>query len=150
MHQERKVNSRSIQAVVISKSRDMALVQDYLRPEPAADEVVVRLRAAALNRRDYWITQGMYPGLQLPTVPGSDGAGVVIEAGGESGQCWLGTEVVINPAALDAWKTAPATVIVPSATAPPISTSRPTSGSRRRPDVTRAQETSILGQTLRK
>lgn len=37
--------------------------------------VSVRLRAAALNHRDVWIRQGLYAGIRLPCVPGSDGAG---------------------------------------------------------------------------
>ena len=40
-------------------------------------EALVRLRAAALNRRDWWIQQGRYAGLKFPIVLGSDGAGVV-------------------------------------------------------------------------
>ena len=50
-----------------------------LTPDPG--DVVVRIEAAALNRRDYWITQGMYPGIELPCVLGSDGAGVVTKCG---------------------------------------------------------------------
>lgn len=47
---------------------------------------VVELKAAALNRRDYWITKGLYPGLTFPTVLGSDGCGI-----------YQGKEVIINP-----------------------------------------------------
>ena len=64
---------------------------------PAADEVVVQLKAAALNRRDYWITQGMYPGIEPPVVLGSDGAGVVSQTGSGMGNFWEGREVIINP-----------------------------------------------------
>ena len=53
---------------------------------PSEGEVFVRLRSAALNKRDYWITKGKYPGLSFPLVLGSDGAGIVD-----------GREVVINP-----------------------------------------------------
>ena len=60
-------------------------------------EVVVRLRRAALNRRDYWITQGLYPGLQLPVVLGSDGAGEVVAAGEGVDPACLGQPVVIHP-----------------------------------------------------
>lgn len=69
------------------------------RPDlkPAAGEVVVRLHAAALNRRDYWITQGMYPGIQLPVVLGSDGAGTVSACGAGVDPRWLDREVVIHP-----------------------------------------------------
>ena len=58
---------------------------------PRDGETAVRLRAAALNKRDYWITKGKYPGLAFPMVPGSDGAGVVM--GGKFEK----REVIINP-----------------------------------------------------
>lgn len=70
--------------------------RDDLAPNP--DEVVVQLKSASLNRRDYWITQGMYPGIEPPVVLGSDGAGVVTAVGSELGNFWKGREVLINPA----------------------------------------------------
>ncbi|MBI1248856.1 zinc-binding dehydrogenase [bacterium] len=57
----------------------------------------VSLKAAALNHRDYWITQGLYPGIELPKVLGSDGAGIVAEVGDSGDQPWVGKEVIINP-----------------------------------------------------
>jgi zinc-binding alcohol dehydrogenase/oxidoreductase len=44
-------------------------------PQPAKGEVLVNLRAAALNHRDVYITKGQYAGIQLPCILGSDGAG---------------------------------------------------------------------------
>lgn len=65
------------------QSLEMAEVSPTL---PSIGDVYVRLKAAALNKRDYWITQGKYPGLVFPLVLGSDGAGLI------------GTrEVIINP-----------------------------------------------------
>ena len=63
----------------------------------APGEVVVLIMAAALNRRDYWITQGMYPGIKTPIILGSDGAGVVSKIGAGVDTKWLGSEVIINP-----------------------------------------------------
>lgn len=51
-------------------------------PEPGPGEVVVELRAAALNRRDLLVRKGVYP-FPLPLVPGSDGAGVRRDTGEE-------------------------------------------------------------------
>lgn len=65
--------------------------------EPGPNEVVVRLHGAALNRRDYWITQGLYPGINPPVILGSDGAGVVVETGSSLGNFWSGRDVIINP-----------------------------------------------------
>lgn len=69
------------------------------RPDlkPGADEVVVSVRAAAFNRRDWWITQGMYPGIELPCVLGSDGAGVVTKCGEHVDASWQDREVIIDP-----------------------------------------------------
>lgn len=64
---------------------------------PGPNEVVVQLKAAALNRRDYWITQGLYPGIAPPVVLGSDGAGVVGKTGSSLGNYWNNREVIINP-----------------------------------------------------
>jgi NADPH:quinone reductase-like Zn-dependent oxidoreductase len=38
-------------------------------PLPATGEVVVSLRAAALNHRDVWIKLGQYPGSSFPASP---------------------------------------------------------------------------------
>lgn len=67
-------------------------------PKPQRGEVRVKLRAAALNRRDYWITQGQYPGVEPPHVLGSDGVGTVDAVGPET-DCPFSSDqrVVINP-----------------------------------------------------
>lgn len=64
----------------------------------APGQAVVQLKAAALNHRDLFIQQGLYPGIKLPVTPGSDGAGVVMAAGSEADAAWLGRDVIINPA----------------------------------------------------
>ncbi len=50
---------------------------DY--PDPVGKEgwSVVGLAYAAINRRDIWISQGMYAGITLPVVLGSDASGYV-------------------------------------------------------------------------
>jgi NADPH:quinone reductase-like Zn-dependent oxidoreductase len=63
-------------------------VDEIEPPVPAQGEILVRVRAAAFNRRDVFITEGRYPGIALPRTLGSDGAGVYEDT--ES-------EVVIDP-----------------------------------------------------
>jgi zinc-binding alcohol dehydrogenase/oxidoreductase len=72
-------------------------VEDIPIPEPGPREVLVRLRAAALNRRDVFITQGLYPGIVLPRTLGADGAGEIVEAAPGATAPPAGTEVVIDP-----------------------------------------------------
>lgn len=50
-------------------------LDDIPVPTAGEEEVLVRLRAAALNRRDLFITQGLYPNIRMPVTLGSDGAG---------------------------------------------------------------------------
>jgi zinc-binding alcohol dehydrogenase/oxidoreductase len=80
---------------------DELVYEDVPEPEPGPGETVVRLRAAALNRRDLFATQGQYPGVTpdiLPRIPGSDGSGEVVARGEGAEGPDEGTEVVINPA----------------------------------------------------
>jgi NADPH:quinone reductase-like Zn-dependent oxidoreductase len=66
-------------------------------PQPGAGEAVVRLKAAALNHRDVFIWQNLYPNIELPAILGSDGAGVVAAVGEGVDQSLIGQEVVIEP-----------------------------------------------------
>ncbi|MBN2045751.1 MAG: zinc-binding dehydrogenase [Anaerolineales bacterium] len=66
-------------------------------PQPGPGEVLVRLKAAALNRLDLWTRNG-WPGIKIefPFIPGADGAGEVA-ALGEGVVGWeAGTPVSIN------------------------------------------------------
>ncbi len=68
-------------------------------PSPGLGEVLIRVKMAALNRRDASITYGQhYRNIKLPVIPGADGAGVVVELGEGVESVRVGAEVVINPA----------------------------------------------------
>jgi zinc-binding alcohol dehydrogenase/oxidoreductase len=67
------------------------------KPTLAAGEVLIKIKAAGLNRRDYWISIGKYAGLKYPIILGSDGAGIVAGIGEGVDAKWLNKEVVINP-----------------------------------------------------
>jgi zinc-binding alcohol dehydrogenase/oxidoreductase len=80
---------------------DKLSYEDVPEPEPGPGETVVRLHAAALNRRDVFATYGQYPGIKpdiLPCVLGSDGSGEVVACGDGADGPAEGAEVVINPA----------------------------------------------------
>jgi len=56
--------------------------EDISSPEPAENEVVVSIKAAALNFPDYLIVQGLYQFKpDLPFAPGNEGAGVIKKIG---------------------------------------------------------------------
>jgi NADPH:quinone reductase-like Zn-dependent oxidoreductase len=63
-------------------------------PQPRANEVLVRMRAASLNYRDLMMIKGTYnPRLKMPLVPFSDGAGEVVEVGSEVTKWKVGDRV---------------------------------------------------------
>ena len=86
-----------MRAVQLTEVNQLQVV-DVPDPRPTRGEVVVAIRAAALNHRDAWIKAGQYAGLKWPCIPGSDGAGTVIACGDGVDAAWLAREVIINPA----------------------------------------------------
>ena len=69
-------------------------------PQPVCGpgEVLIRIKAAALNHRDEWCRKGLYPNLKDGVILGSDGAGIVVEVGAGVDPSLIGEEVLINPA----------------------------------------------------
>ncbi len=76
---------------------DQVYYGEKQQPEPARGEVLVRTRAAALNHLDLWVLGGL-PGirLEMPHVPGSDGAGVVQGVGEGVTRFAVGDRVMLN------------------------------------------------------
>lgn len=67
-------------------------------PVPRADEVLVRVRACALNHLDLWNRKGLpRPALQLPRVLGSDIAGEVAAVGELVEDIDVDTKIIVNP-----------------------------------------------------
>ena len=83
---------------LVLEAKDQPLAWKEM-PKPILEpgEALVQIKAAALNRRDYWITIGKYAGIKYPTILGSDGAGIVAEVGSDADAHWLNKEVIINP-----------------------------------------------------
>lgn len=83
---------------VICVDKEQALsVQEAPMPQAGPGEVVVKIKAAAFNHRDWWIQKGMYAGLRYPIILGSDGCGVVHAVHDHADSFWVGKEVIINP-----------------------------------------------------
>jgi NADPH:quinone reductase-like Zn-dependent oxidoreductase len=60
----------------------LVLRTDLDQPEPGPDEVLVRVRAASLNFRDFMVAHNQYPvGVKPSVIPLSDGAGDVVAVG---------------------------------------------------------------------
>ncbi len=89
-----------MKAAVIHENGDLdqVVIDDIPSPECMADEVLIEVRAAALNHLDIWVRRGR-PGheLSFPHVLGSDATGVVLETGSDVDHVKPGDKVVINP-----------------------------------------------------
>src|SRR5512143_1218869 len=88
-----------MKAILFHEHGGPAVLQytDFPMPDVARGEVLVHLRAAALNRVDVTVRNG-WPGLklELPHIPGCDGAGTVEAVGEGVSGLQVGDHVVIN------------------------------------------------------
>jgi NADPH:quinone reductase-like Zn-dependent oxidoreductase len=75
---------------------DVLVLEEVPDPVAGPGEVLVRLRASALNHLDIWIRKGL-PSVPKPRILGADGAGVVEALGAGVTGFEPGERVVINP-----------------------------------------------------
>jgi len=71
---------------------------NYPDPQPAADEVVIKVGAATLNYHDIFTRRGM-PGIKvpLPCIAGIDFAGEIVEVGTDVTGWKVGQRVMVDP-----------------------------------------------------
>ncbi len=82
---------------VVFRGKDLPLeVVDAPKPKPVKDQVLIKLKYAALNHRDVWLIREQSQ-LGNGIIPGSDGSGIVEEVGDDVDPMLVGAEVVINP-----------------------------------------------------
>ena len=114
--------SKTIRAAVYEthgNPADVLRVVEQPWPTPAADEVVVQMRAAPLNPADLNAIEGKYPVRPpLPATPGMEGAGVVVEMGSSARGVAVGDQVIL-PHNFGTWREACAIKAEKLVVAPP-------------------------------
>lgn len=87
-----------MKAVFFAEHGDNSVLQygELPEPEPGPGEVRLEVRAAALNRLDIFVRNGI-PGVPLPMIPGGDAAGVVDRIGPGVSGLTPGDRVLIQP-----------------------------------------------------
>jgi NADPH:quinone reductase-like Zn-dependent oxidoreductase len=70
--------------------------EDAPDPQLRKDQVLVRIRACALNHLDIWVRKGL-PGVKLPHILGSDVAGEIVEVGEYVSGFQAGQRVLLAP-----------------------------------------------------
>ncbi|ANU14445.1 Alcohol dehydrogenase [Planococcus halocryophilus Or1] len=76
-------------------------------PEPGDNEVLIQIKACAINNTEIWMREGAYgtdsksgwrpEGVHFPRIPGSDIAGRIIKAGKRVDKSMIGKDVVLFP-----------------------------------------------------
>ncbi len=73
-------------------------IEEIEIPKPTAEEVLIKVFAAAINYRDLRMIEGNYGfKFQYGTIPGSDICGNVVEVGINVSKEWIGKPVIVNP-----------------------------------------------------
>ena len=90
-----------MKAIVFERHGDVKVFKykDVPVPEISAHEVLIRIKATAMNYNDLWARKGL-PGIDFafPHISGSDAAGIVEAVGEEVSRIRVGDEVVVNGA----------------------------------------------------
>jgi NADPH:quinone reductase-like Zn-dependent oxidoreductase len=76
---------------------DVIRIEDVEQPKPGAGEVLLEVRACALNHLDLWVRRGLPIETTMPHIGGSDVAGTVRELGERVSGVQPGTRVVVDP-----------------------------------------------------
>ena len=87
-----------MKAAIFKGSGQPLHVGEFPKPKPIKDQVLIQLKAAALNHRDLWIQQEQEK-IARPegVILGSDGVGVITDVGEDADPLLVGMEAVINP-----------------------------------------------------
>ncbi|MFG6147631.1 zinc-binding dehydrogenase [Halobacillus sp. B23F22_1] len=86
---------------------DKLKVVDIPIPEPKENEVLVKVKACAINNTEIWMREGAYgtgaksgwrpEGVQFPRIPGSDITGEIVKVGSQVDESMSGKDVVLFP-----------------------------------------------------
>ena len=76
---------------------EVVRIEEVPTPTPGPGEVLVQVKAAAMNHLDLWIRRGLPIDTTMPHIGGSDIAGVIAETGEGVDAARVGQRVVVNP-----------------------------------------------------
>ncbi|MFU8812596.1 MAG: alcohol dehydrogenase [Balneolaceae bacterium] len=85
-----------MKAAQISKAgADFELV-DLPKPEPAADEVLIKIEACGICHSDAFVKDGLFPGIEYPRVPGHEVVGTIELTGSDVSMWQTGARVGVG------------------------------------------------------
>lgn len=86
-----------MKALLLNEDKSLE-IKEVDKPIAGPGEVLINLKASALNHREIWIQKGLYPGMTLPCILGADGTGLVTSTGEGVDSKWVDKEIIIYPA----------------------------------------------------
>lgn len=86
-----------MRAVFFNGKENPLEIREIKKPKPTQDQVLIRLRNAALNHRDLWIFKEQSLPEKSEVILGSDGSGIIEAVGDDVDPLLIGMEVIINP-----------------------------------------------------
>jgi NADPH:quinone reductase-like Zn-dependent oxidoreductase len=72
-------------------------MMDLPKPTPDDDEVVIQVKACALNHLDLWVRSGLPAQIPMPHIGGCEAAGIVTEVGRQVKSPTPGQRILISP-----------------------------------------------------
>lgn len=86
-----------MKAALFKAKNQPLVVEDIKKPKPIKDQVLIKLKYAALNHRDLWLMEEQAQTFPNGLILGSDGCGVIEDVGEDADPLLVGAEVIINP-----------------------------------------------------
>ena len=80
---------------------DVLQLMDLPKPVPDDDEVVIQVKACALNHLDLWVRSGLPAKIPMPHIGGCEAVGIVAEVGRKVTNLKVGDRVLISSGLAD-------------------------------------------------
>ncbi|KAI9649755.1 hypothetical protein NHQ30_002336 [Ciborinia camelliae] len=72
-------------------------ITEHITPPLSPTSLLIQIHSTALNHRDFFLRQHLYPAPSFTTPMLGDACGVVSKVGSEADQKWLGKRVILTP-----------------------------------------------------
>lgn len=86
-----------MKSAILAQLNEPLHIIESPKPELSSGQVLVAIKAAAINHRDVFIQKGLYAGIKIPIILGSDGSGIITEVAHDLDSNLLNKEVIMNP-----------------------------------------------------
>jgi len=90
LHAHRTINQNEVEYIMatmkaaqVSKAGGKFELVDKPIPEPQSNQVLIKVEACGICHSDYFVKEGVFPGIQYPRVPGHEVIGKIVKTGSD-------------------------------------------------------------------